>query len=167
MFRTPMSLDRTHRTLTIAVAAIVAASFFALSASPQLGLFRNTMVGLLAGVLLVCWAMAPRALVVDFGSGELRIERWAWRPVRVPLASVSSAAPLDGVGLGTVRVFGVGGFFGSYGLFYNAVLGRFRMYATRRGEALIVRRKADALPLVLTPDDVAGALRAMGPNQGR
>jgi hypothetical protein len=163
MFRTPMSLDRTHRTLTIAVGAIIAASFFALSASPQLGLFRNTMVGLLAGVLIVCWAMSPRALVVD--SGELRIERRAWRPVRIPLAAVASAAPLEGVGLGTVRVFGVGGFFGSYGLFYNTVLGRFRMYATRRGQAVIVRRRADELPLVITPDDVEGSIRAIGPTQ--
>jgi hypothetical protein len=163
MFRSPMSLDRTHRTLTIAVGAIVAASFVALSAGPQLGLFRNTMVGLLALVLLVCWAMSPRALVVE--SGELRIERRAWRPVRIPLAAVASAAPLEGVGLGTIRVFGVGGFFGSYGLFYNTVLGRFRMYATRRGQAMIVRRKADELPLVITPDDVQGSIRAIGPAQ--
>jgi hypothetical protein len=154
-----MSLDRTHRTLTITVTALGIGSFVALSASPQLGLFRNTMIGLLAAVLLVCWAMSPRALVVD--SGELRVERRAWRPLRVPLASVSSAAPVDGVGLGTIRVFGVGGFFGSYGLFYNTVLGRFRMYATRRGQAVIVRRTGDALPLVLTPDDVAGSLRAL------
>jgi hypothetical protein len=159
MFRTPMSLDRTHRTLTIAVGALIAAAFFALSASPQLGLFRNTMVGLLAAVLLVCWAMSPRALVVD--SGELRIERRAWRPVRIPLTTLASAAPLDGVGLGTIRIFGVGGFFGSYGLFYNAALGRFRMYATRRGQAMIVRRKADGLPLVITPDDVEGSIRSI------
>jgi hypothetical protein len=163
MFKTPMSLDRTHRTLTIAVAALGAASLLALSASPQLGLFRNTVIGVLAAVLLVCWAMSPRALVVD--SGELRVERRAWRPLRVPLASVSSAAPLEGVGLGTIRVFGVGGFFGSYGLFYNAVLGRFRMYATRRGQAMIVRRTGDALPLVITPDDVAGSLRAIQPTR--
>jgi hypothetical protein len=161
MFRSPMSLDRTHRTLTITVAALAAALFIALSASPQLSLFRNATIGLLAVVLLVCWAMSPRALVVD--SGEIRIERRAWRPLCVPLASVSSAAPLEGVGPGTIRVFGVGGFFGSYGLFHNAVLGRFRMYATHRGQAVIVRRTGDALPLVVTPDDVAGSLRAIQP----
>jgi hypothetical protein len=163
MFRSPMSLDRTNQTLTIAVGALGAAAFFAMSASPKLGLFRNAMVGLLAVVLLICWAMSPHALVVD--SGELRIERRAWRPLRIPLTAVASAAPLEGVGLGTIRLFGVGGFFGSYGLFYNTVLGRFRMYATRRGEAMIVRRKADELPLVITPDDVEGSIRAIRPVQ--
>jgi hypothetical protein len=164
MFRTPMSLDRTHRTLTVAVGAIVAAAFVALSVSPHLVLVRNTMFGILVVVLLVSWAMSPRALVVD--SGELRIERRAWRPVRVPLTAVASAAPLEGIGLGTIRVFGVGGFFGNYGLFYNTVLGRFRLYATRRGQAMIVRRKADQLPLVITPDDLEGSIRAIGPAHG-
>jgi hypothetical protein len=163
MFRSPMSLDRTHRTLTTGVAALLVALFFAMSASPQLGLWRNATIGLLVAVLLLAWAMSPRALVVE--SGELRIERRAWRSVRVSLASVSSVAPLDGVGMGTIRVFGVSGFFGSYGLFYNTILGRFRLYATRRGQALIVRRN-DALPLVVTPDDVAGSLRAIGPIPG-
>jgi hypothetical protein len=164
MFRTPMSLDRTHRTLTVAVVAIAVAAFFALSVGPHLGLVRNTLIGTLAIVLLVCWAMSPHALVVD--SGELRIERRAWRPVRVPLTAVASAAPLEGLGVGTIRVFGVGGFFGNYGLFYNAVLGRFRLYATRRGQVMIVRRTADQLPLVITPDDLEGSIRAIGPGHG-
>ena len=67
----------------------------------------------LLGVVLVgSWAMSPVALVVD--GGELRVERRAWRPLRVPLTSVASASPVERLGAGTLRVFGVGGFFGSY-----------------------------------------------------
>jgi hypothetical protein len=103
--------------------------------------------------------MSPRELVVD--GGEVRIERRAWRPLCIPLASITSAAPLDRVGRRAVRLFGTGGFFGSYGLFWSDALGRFRLYATRRGQAVIVRRTGGALPIVVTPDDVAGAIAAI------
>ncbi len=109
--------------------------------------------------LALSWAMSPVALVVD--GGELRVERRAWPPLRISLASVASAAPLDHLGRGTLRVFGVGGFFGSYGLFSSKDLGRFRLYATRGGQAVIVRRTGSELPLVLTPDDVPGAIEAI------
>jgi len=117
------------------------------------------VLAVLGAVLALSWAMSPRALVVD--GGELRVERRAWRPLRIPLASVVSASPLDRLGPGTLRVFGVGGFFGSYGLFSNGDLGRFRLYATRAGQAVIVRRTGSDLPLVLTPDDVAGTIGAI------
>ena len=117
------------------------------------------VLAVLGVVLSISWAMSPRALVVD--GGELRVERRAWRPLRIPLASVVSASPLDRLGRGTLRVFGVGGFFGSYGLFSNGDLGRFRLYATRAGQAVIVRRTGSELPIVLTPDDVAGTIGAI------
>jgi len=116
-------------------------------------------LAILGVVLGLSWAMSPRALVVD--GGELRVERRAWQPLRIPLASVASASPLDRLGRGTLRLFGVGGFFGSYGLFSNGDLGRFRLYATRGGQAVIVRRTGDELPIVLTPDDVTGAIGAI------
>lgn len=152
-----MSLDRTHRRLTAVAAALLVVVFTVVFVTKaQLGL---GVVGLLAVVLALAWAMSPRELVVD--GGELRIERRAWRPFRVPLSSVVSAAPLSRLGGRTLRVFGVGGFFGSYGLFSNTELGRFRLYATRVGQAVIVRRRGDELPIVVTPDDVAGTIEAI------
>jgi hypothetical protein len=157
MFRTPMTLDRTHRRLTWLVVALLVASFVVVTvtgAQAGFGVFV-----LLTVVLAIAWAMSPRQLVVD--GGELRIERRAWRPLRVPLSSIVSAAPLGRMSQRTWRVFGVGGFFGSYGVYSNPDIGRFRLYATRRGQAVIVRRRGDELPLVLTPDDVAGAIEAI------
>lgn len=152
-----MSLDRTHRKLTIVVGVLLAVTMaVVLVTKAQLGL---GVIGLLVVVLGLAWAMSPRELVVE--GGELRVERRAWRPLRVPLSSVVSAAPLGRLNGRTLRVFGVGGFFGSYGLFSNSDIGRFRLYATRAGQAVIIRRRGDELPIVLTPDDVAGTIDAI------
>ena len=152
-----MTLDGRQRVMTGVVGLILVAVLGGIVISgARLGFVPLAILGVVLGL---SWAMAPRALVVD--GGELRVERRAWRPLRVPLASVASAAPLDRLGRGTLRVFGVGGFFGSYGLFSNGDLGRFRLYATRSGQAVIVRRTGSELPLVLTPDDVAGTIGAI------
>jgi hypothetical protein len=157
MYRSPMTLDRKHRTLTAIVFGLVAVSLAVVVVTgAHVGLAVFSVLGVILGL---SWAMSPRGLVVD--GGELRIERRAWPPLRVPLASVASASPLDRVGEGTLRVFGVGGFFGSYGLFSNGNLGRFRLYATRVGQLVLVRRTGEQLPIVLTPDDVAGTIEAL------
>jgi hypothetical protein len=157
MFRTPMTLDRRQRWMTGAGVVLLAVVVgVTLRGGAPVGVFTFLVLSVVMGL---SWAMSPRALVVE--DGELRVERRAWPPLRVPLASIVSAAPLDRLGRGTVRLFGVGGFFGSYGLFSSPGIGRFRLYATRRGQALLVRRSGAALPLVLTPDDVAGAIGAI------
>jgi len=157
MFRTPMSLDKTQRTMTLVVSGLLVVSLAVVvlvKAAAGLGVF-----GVLAVVLVLAWAMSPTALVVE--DGELRVERRAWRAMRVPLSQVASASPLNKLGGRTLRLFGVGGFFGSYGLFSNGELGKFRLYATHGGQAVLVRRTDGELPLVLTPDDVQGAIAAI------
>jgi hypothetical protein len=103
--------------------------------------------------------MSPCALVVD--ANEVRIVRRAWPPRRIARASVDTAAPIGSLGSFPLRLFGVGGFFGSYGLFSSGALGRFRLYSTRSGEAVIVRLNDGSLPVVVTPDDVAATVRAL------
>jgi hypothetical protein len=157
MFRTPLSLDRANRILTLVSSAIVA---LVLVIALRTG--RTEPLALVAVVVValgLAWAMAPRALVID--DGELRIERRAWRSMRIPLASIASASPLGTIGKRALRLWGVGGFFGSYGLFWSDALGRFRLYGTHRGQAVLVRRNDGRLPLVLTPDDVAGTIAAI------
>jgi hypothetical protein len=153
MFRSTMTLDGRNRKITAFVGAAVLVAL-------ALAFYTRPLVGLAVSITLaLVWAMSPTALVVD--GGELRIERRAWRPLRVPIASIRGASPLFALGPGTLRLIGVGGFFGSYGLFHNGRLGRFRLYATHGGEAVVVQRVGNALPLVLTPDDVAGTLGAI------
>jgi hypothetical protein len=157
MFRSSMTLGRTQRRLTAFVFAV------GLGAAGVAGALGRP-IGLLPATLLVCalglsWAMAPRAIAV--AGGELLVERRAWPALRLPLAAVASAAPIDRVGGRVIRLFGVGGFFGSYGLFSSDTLGRFRLYATRSGQAVQIRRNDGGLPLVVTPDDVAGTIAAI------
>ena len=157
MFRTRMTLDRMQRNVTMLSSALVAiGAVVAISARTGAGMAVFAIGG---AALLLAWAMSPREIVVD--AGELRVLRRAWPPLRVPLGAVDTAAPLDTIGGRAIRLFGVGGFFGNYGLFSSAALGRFRLYATRGGQAVIVRRNDDKLPIVLTPDDVAGTIRAI------
>ena len=62
--------------------------------------------------------------------------------------------------LKTVRLFGIGGFFGTFGLMWSRPLGRFRAYATRSTPSLLLRRHR-ALPLLVTPDDREALLAAL------
>jgi hypothetical protein len=156
-----MTLDQRQRVLTGLVSGSVVFGVAAVVATRvALALLPAGLVVLLA----IAWAMAPRGIVVD--SSELRILRRAWSPVRVPLSTLASARPIDSLGAGTLRVFGVGGFFGSYGLFRSATIGgRFHLFATRGGPAVVLRRKDGALPIVITPDDIPGTLRAIHPGE--
>jgi hypothetical protein len=156
MFRTPLSLDRTQRSLTL-----IAGGLLLLGLGVALRFDKPAVLGAVAFAavaLAAAWAMGPRALVVT--SGELRIERRAWPSLRVLLTDVVSAGALANLG-NPLRLVGVGVFFGNYGLLRSDALGRFRLYATRGDHCVIVRRKEGALPIVLTPDDVAGAIDAI------
>ncbi len=49
------------------------------------------------------------------------------------------------------RIFGVGGLFGYYGLFYNSQMGTMRFYATRTAKAVLICTK-NHNKIILTPD---------------
>jgi hypothetical protein len=157
MFETRMTLDATFRNVTLLTAGVIVVAIGVAFASGSRPAGIAFVVG--CAVLLFAWAMAPRGVAV--GEGELQVLRRAWPPLRVPLAAIRDAEPIDSLGKRAIRLFGVGGFFGNYGLFSTDKLGRFYLYATRRGQAVIVRRTGDALPIVLTPDDVPGTLAAI------
>ena len=158
-----MTLDRGQRLRTV-LAFVVLVAVLGLNAvqiacigGPVPSIVLYGLPVFLLVTLGIAWAMAPTALVVN--GAELKIERRAWRPFTIPLASIESTGRLDGSDP-WFRVMGVGGFFGSYGTFYSSNVGRFRLYATRTGQAVIVRRKTGS-PVVATPDDVAGTIAAL------
>ncbi len=51
----------------------------------------------------------------------------------------------------SLRTFGVGGFFGSFGKFWNATLGNMTWYVTRKNNFVLVETK-DKKKIILTPD---------------
>jgi hypothetical protein len=56
--------------------------------------------------------------------------------------------------LGGIRLFGVGGLFGYYGIFYNPEIGRYTAYATRANNRIFIQTKAGK-KIVITPDDTS------------
>jgi hypothetical protein len=82
--------------------------------------------------------------------------------VRVPRSDISSATPVGWRDLGfNMRVFGSGGFFGVYGLFYNKKIGYYWAYATRTDCTVLIHRK-HGWPLMLSPDEPEALLECLG-----
>lgn len=149
------SWDAKARTGTAIVLVILtgAAAFLASAAQRLPEQARPAaLIVALAPILLTgfgSWAWAPRAFAVT--RDAVRVERRLARPLVLPLAAVRSARRLEpGALRGSIRLFGVGGFFGYYGTFRNRALGNYRLYATRTdGQVLLATERG---PVVLTPE---------------
>ena len=109
-----------------------------------------------AGVIALCAVFAVRGYSVT--GSEVLIHHLGWAK-RLPLADVERVEASPGVMTGSVRVFGIGGVFGSYGWFRNAVLGSYTSYATDPARAVVL--KVGQKTLVVTPDDPAGFVAAV------
>ena len=103
------------------------------------------------GVLLAAFAFAPASIRVEGDS--IRIERRWVGPISVPLSTVRRAGPLPrGAFRGLARTSGVAGLGRfAYGDYRSAPLGRFRLYACRRGQFVLVDTIGERF--VLTPDE--------------
>ena len=163
--RFPMSLDAGSRliTLTVVAVCVVVLAVQVVVCRPPM-----TWIPLLTATLLVpimgsCWALAPTALAID--GDALRIERRAWWAIRIPLREIAALESTAGMrAFNTLRLFGVGGFFGTFGLMWSRPVGRFWAYATRTAPSLLLRLRG-SLPVLVTPDDpdaVVAALRQAG-----
>jgi hypothetical protein len=119
------------------------------------------------GAAIGAWGLAPRAF--EIGGGALRIVRNGWIRTTIRLADVRSAGEVGPEVLqGALRLVGVGGLFGSYGLFRSPALGPLRLDATR-GTGLVLVRTA-RMAHVLTPDrpgEFVEALLAAAPSAQR
>ncbi len=113
---------------------------------------------LAGGAAVVAWALAPRAF--EIGAGALRIVRNGWPRTAIPLAEIRSAGEIAPDALqGALRLVGVGGLFGSYGIYRSPALGPVRLAATRSTGLVLVRTARVAH--VLTPDRPAEFVEAL------
>src|SRR5262252_1734847 len=156
-----MSLDRMNRALTVLVSAAMATVLgiqLALCTGPVAWVPWLTLA-ILTIVMLPAFALAPTAVEID--GRALRVCRRLWRPLRVALTDIERAETGPDVRLSTtLRLFGVGGFFGTYGLLWVRGLGRIRGYVTRCDKTLVVRR-ASGIPVLVTPDEPAAVLETL------
>ena len=81
--------------------------------------------------------------------------------IDIPIDSITSIEMLDkDTTKGSIRLMASGGFFGFFGRFRSPALGAYLVYATRSDHLVLIRRK-DAIPVVLSPDDPEGFIEAV------
>lgn len=84
---------------------------------------------------------------------------WRWGPKYV--IPVETICGIEETRLsGVIRTCGVGGFLGSWGWFRARDIGSFRAYVSRSDRMVMIRRKDD-VPVVVTPDDAQGFVEAV------
>lgn len=160
------ALDRPTRWTTFATVVLLVLGVPVILAwgeqEPAL-LWAGLAVGL--AVTVLAWACAPAAYEV--GEGELVVRRRLLGRKRFALTG--RCAELDWrVGFGSLRLFGSGGAFGWYGLFWRAGVGRYRAYVTDRARlvgcqtasGLVVVSPAEPERLVAAVAGAAGQARA-------
>lgn len=101
-------------------------------------------------MLLLTFGFSPRAYSVQ--DGQLVIYRpfrnKFYRTEGIQTVTIVSKEELKW----SMRVFGVGGLFGYFGLFRNSRYGTMIWYATRRDQFVVIER-SNGRAIVLTPDD--------------
>jgi hypothetical protein len=84
---------------------------------------------------------------------ELRIIRLGWSK-DIPYSDIAEVEYSPDVMMGSLRTFGIGGFFSYYGLFRNRILGSYKAYATHRKNTVIITTRSGNKILV-TPNEPA------------
>jgi len=75
--------------------------------------------------------------------------------IEIPLNNIESAEKVEDKDMRfSLRLFGVGGLFGFYGIFSNKKFGRMRWYASRRNRFVLIKTTGNK-KIVITPDDIS------------
>lgn len=107
---------------------------------------------LLAVLLIIAIIYAPRSYSLT--DKQLIIHRWAGYKM-IPLQDIQSAQHIESKKLRwSWRKFGVGGFFGYYGKFYNSKFGTLTYFATQLKNFVMIELK-NGKKIILTPDDIS------------
>ncbi len=151
----------------LAVILFTATAGFSTAARVDMRGVAAAMALLAGGMAVAAWALAPRAF--EIGDGAVRILRNGWFGTAIPLCEVRSAGEIGPDALqGSTRLVGIGGLFGSYGIFRSPVLGPLRLDATRSEGFVLVQTARRAH--VLTPErpgEFVEALLAAAPTAQR
>ena len=152
------SMDRTTKILTILVPLLLFFTVFIpsftknnpgsidfLNPSPEVVFPFGLII-----LLVITFGFSPKAYAVD--DRQLIIYRPFHRKF-YSTTDMKSVSVVDKKDLSrSIRVFGVGGLFGYFGLFRNSLYGTMIWYATRRDQFVVIER-SNGRTIVLTPDD--------------
>jgi hypothetical protein len=132
-----------------------------LVAGPLIAMGSGTVAVVLAlvsvAVIALAYAYSPRSF--EISDGTFRVKRLVG-DIEFPLTSlrfVRDANPADF--RGCVRLWGSGGLFGYYGLFWSKALGKSRWYVTDRSKAVVVTDGSQTV--LVSPEDHDGFVAAI------
>ncbi len=145
------SLDKFNKITTIIFSIILIAilipGFFI---SPENGqdIFKYATIPLII-VFVIVYLLRPNNYSVS--SDKLLIHRMLGN-VEIERNNIQSVQEIDESQVkNSIRTFGVGGFFGNFGKFWNGKLGNMTWYVTRKNNFVLVETK-DQKKIILTPD---------------
>ncbi len=148
------SYDTTAKVVSTAVCVVLTGISAAIGSAVGLAI--------LAIVIFLAYAYSPRGY--SLAEGFIVVDRLIGT-VRIPIESVREIRKAAESDLrGGVRLWGSGGLFGYYGLFWTSALGKSTWYVTNRENAVIVM--TDRKTLLFSPGDVDGFLAAISATPG-
>ena len=152
------SMDRTTKTLTILVPLLlfftVFIPYFSKNTAGSIDFLNPSPIDVfpfgLILILVITYGFSPKAYALE--DRQLIIYRPFHRKFysTTDMKTVSIVSKKDMPR--SIRVFGVGGLFGYFGLFRNSRYETMIWYATRRDQFVVIER-SNGRTIVLTPDD--------------
>lgn len=101
-------------------------------------------------ILGAAFLFAPKYYII--GEGKISIKRYLGK-TSINISDVADIRAIDGSQLKyAIRTFGVGGFFGYYGLYWSKSLGSFKAYITDRNNCVLLQTR-QGKRFVLSPDN--------------
>lgn len=123
--------------------------------------FQNAIgIALIFAVVYgACYALIPNRYIIT-DAGKLVI-RGVFTVKTIDLNYVRQVTLITAGPLPWFRLFGIGGFFGYTGLFYNRQWGRFYLFGRRRSGTFVALELNNQRVIVLAPDDPIALMDAL------
>lgn len=154
LYEAGVTYDKVVKAVTSGVIALLLVlslliSYLAYMYGDQLSLILTILLITDCSIIMVPYLFAPRAFSIT--SKGILIKRLIGG-ILIPFDDVLSVRRVK-VGLGA-RLFGSGGLYGYYGLFYVSGLGRVWMYATDKDKLLLIKTRKGK-NYIVSPSDPA------------
>ena len=148
------SLDKFNKTITIIVIIFllgISTTVFLLTPKSETNI-TDSIIFLPIVLCMVVYLFRPNNYSIS--NDNLLIHR-ILGDVKIDRNNIQSVQEIDESQVkNSLRTFGVGGFFGNFGKFWNSKLGNMTWYVTRKNNFVLVETK-DQKKIILTPDKPA------------
>jgi hypothetical protein len=158
MARFPVApLDRGTRLITFSFVVVLAFLTGLTAAAAPNARWAGGVIAVAAAALLAGFGYAPAAF--EAAPGTLRVQRRLFGSRTFVLGGAVGRMPRQ-FGLGGIRLWGSGGIWGHYGLYWRRDVGRYYAYVTDRTR-LGACETADGRAVVVSPADPDGLVQSL------